>query len=120
MDAGASWLLPRIIGLHRTLELFHTNRLFSGAEAEAWGLVNWLVPDEDLGARTTELAAMLATGPTRALGWCKRLIYEAMSCPLDAQLENEAATLVRAVATTDSDEGIRAFQERRTPNSRGR
>ena len=120
MDAGASWLLPRIIGLHRALEIFHTNRLFSGAEAEDWGLVNWLVPDEDIDARTAELAAMLADGPTLALGWCKRLIYEAMSCPLDAQLENEATTLVRAVATADSDEGIRAFQEHRTPNFRGR
>lgn len=119
MDGGATWLLPRIIGLHRTLELVHTNRIFTAAEAHAWGLVNWLAPDDEVEQRTMELADMLAAGPTQALGWCKRLVFEGLSQPLDAQLENEAVTIVRSFATADSDEGFRAFRERRPPKFRG-
>jgi 2-(1,2-epoxy-1,2-dihydrophenyl)acetyl-CoA isomerase len=119
MDGGASWLLPRIIGLHRTLELVHTNRIFTAAEAHAWGLVNWLTNDDDIEPRTEELTDMLAAGPTAALGWCKRLIFEGLSQSLDTQLENEAVTLVRSFATADSDEGFRAFREHRPPKFRG-
>jgi len=119
MDGGATWLLPRIIGLHRTLELVHTNRIFTAAEAEAWGLVNRVVADDEVEARTRELADSLASGPTLALGWCRRLVFDGMSQSLDAQLENEAVTIVRSFATADSDEGFRAFRERRTPKFRG-
>jgi 2-(1,2-epoxy-1,2-dihydrophenyl)acetyl-CoA isomerase len=119
MDGGATWTLPRIIGLHRTLELVHTNRIFTAAEAHAWGLVNWLVPDDEVEARTQELAETLAAGPTRALGWCKRLIFEGMTQPLDTQLENEAVTIVESFRTADSDEGFRAFREHRPPKFRG-
>jgi 2-(1,2-epoxy-1,2-dihydrophenyl)acetyl-CoA isomerase len=119
MDGGATWLLPRIIGLHRTLELIHTNRIFTADEAHAWGLVNWLVPDDEVEQRTKELVDMLAAGPTRALGWCKRLVFEGMTQPLDTHLEDEAVTIVRSFATADSDEGFRAFRERRPPKFRG-
>ena len=118
MDGASSWLLPRIIGLHRTLELAYTNRMFTAAEAETWGLVNWLVADDEAQARADELAARFAAGPTLALGSCKRLIYDGMSDSLDSHLENEAVTLVRIFATTDSDEGFRAFQEHRAPTFR--
>ena len=119
MDGGSTWLLPRIIGLHRALELVYTNRSFTAAEAEAWGLVNWLVPDADLAKRVDDLAAMLAGGATRALGFCKRLMFEGLRESLDAHLENEAVTLVRVFTTDDSDEGFRAFAEGRRPAFRG-
>ncbi len=57
MDGGTTWTLPRIIGPHRALELIYTNRAFSAAEAERWGLVNWIVPDADREKRTAEIAA---------------------------------------------------------------
>ena len=120
MDGGSSWLLPRIIGLHRTMELVYTNRIFTAAEAEAWGLVNWLVPDGALDKRTEELSQRLAGGATRSFGFCKRLVLEGMSQSLDTHLENEAVTLVSAFATDDSDEGFRAFTEGRKPMFRGR
>jgi len=119
MDGGSTWLLPRIIGVHRTLELAHTNRIFTAAEAHAWGLVNWLAPDGEVEQRTKELADRLAAGPTQALGWCKRLVYDGLSQSLDTQMENEAVTLVRSFTTADSDEGFRAFREHRPPKFQG-
>ena len=119
MDGGSTWLLPRIIGLHRALELVYTNRSFTAAEAHAWGLVNWLVPDADLAKRAEDLAGMLAGGATRALGWCKRLMFEGMRESLDGHLENEAVTLIRSFTTADSDEGFRAFSEQRPPTFTG-
>ncbi len=119
MDGGSTWLLPRIIGPHRTLELAHTNRMFTAAEAHAWGLVNWLATDDAVDERTSELADMLAAGPTQALGWCKRLVFEGLSQSLDTQMENEAVTLVRSFTTADSDEGFRAFREHRPPKFQG-
>ena len=115
MDGGTTWTLPRIIGPHRALELIYTNRVFSAAEAERWGLVNWLVPDADLGKRTAEIAASLAAGPTGALGACKRLMIGGGSQSFETQLEEEAVAIVRAAASTDADEGFRAFREKRSP-----
>jgi 2-(1,2-epoxy-1,2-dihydrophenyl)acetyl-CoA isomerase len=119
MDGGTTWTLPRIIGLHRALELIYTNRIFSAAEAERWGLVNWLVPEADLEKRTAELASALAAGPTTALGACKRLMIGGASQSFETQLEEEAAALVRAAASADADEGFRAFREHRAPRFKG-
>jgi 2-(1,2-epoxy-1,2-dihydrophenyl)acetyl-CoA isomerase len=119
MDGGTTWTLPRLIGANRTRELIYTNRIFTAAEAERWGLVNWLAPDATLAAKADELAAMLANGPTVALGACKRLIFEGGSQSFETHLEDEAVALVRAFATSDADEGFRAFLEKRPPRFRG-
>ncbi|MBI2963922.1 MAG: enoyl-CoA hydratase/isomerase family protein [Deltaproteobacteria bacterium] len=120
MDGGATWTLPRIIGARRTLELISTNRIFTAAEAERWGLVNWLAPEADLEKRTAEIARTLAAGPTRALGLCKRLVIGGGSQSFETHLEDEAVALVEAVGTADADEGLRAFRERRPPRFSGR
>ncbi|HEV7536901.1 MAG TPA: enoyl-CoA hydratase-related protein [Acidimicrobiia bacterium] len=120
MDGGATWLLPRIIGAHRTLELVYTNRIFTCAEAEAWGFVNWTVPDESLDQRAAELADMLAAGPTQALGVCKRLVTDGASQSFETHLEDEAVAVVRSFTSRDSEEGFRAFRERRAPAFLGR
>jgi 2-(1,2-epoxy-1,2-dihydrophenyl)acetyl-CoA isomerase len=119
MDGGATWLLPRIIGLHRALELIYTNRIFTADEAQAWGFVNWTVPDDGLESRTSELAEMLAAGPTRALGACKRLVTDGTSQSFETHLEDEAVAIVRSFTDRDSDEGFRAFRERRPPRFLG-
>ena len=119
MDGGSTWLLPRIIGLHRTLELFYTNRVFTSAEAEAWGLVNWVVADDDVDKRTDELARTLAAGPTAAFGFCKRLMIDGATRSFETQVEDEAVAITRVFATADADEGFRAFRERRPPEFRG-
>jgi 2-(1,2-epoxy-1,2-dihydrophenyl)acetyl-CoA isomerase len=119
MDGGSGWFLPRVIGLHRSFELVYTNRIITAVEAESWGLVNWVVPDEELERRTAEFADMLATGPTRAFGACRRLVLDGGSQSFETHLENEAIAFVRAVGTSDADEGVRAFRARRTPRFRG-
>jgi 2-(1,2-epoxy-1,2-dihydrophenyl)acetyl-CoA isomerase len=119
MDGGTTWTLPRIIGPNRTRELIYTNRVFTAAEAERWGLVNWIVPDAELATRAGEIAAKLANGPTAALGACKRLILEGGSQSFETHLEDEAVVLVRSFATRDADEGFRAFLEKRAPRFRG-
>jgi 2-(1,2-epoxy-1,2-dihydrophenyl)acetyl-CoA isomerase len=120
MDGGSTWSLPRIVGTRRTLELIYTNRVFTAAEAQAWGLVNWIVPDADLDRRAGELATELASGPSRALGLCKRLVIDGGSESFETHLEREATALVEAVGTHDADEGLRAFRERRSPRFTGK
>jgi 2-(1,2-epoxy-1,2-dihydrophenyl)acetyl-CoA isomerase len=120
MDGGSTWSLPRIVGTRRTLELIYTNRVFTAAEAQAWGLVSWIAPDADLERRARELATELASGPSRSLGLCKRLVIDGGSESFETHLEREAAALVEAMGTHDADEGIRAFRERRPPRFTGK
>jgi 2-(1,2-epoxy-1,2-dihydrophenyl)acetyl-CoA isomerase len=119
MDGGASALLPRSIGSRRTLELVYTNRVFSATDAHAWGFVNWVVPDGELGPRSTVLAEQLARGPTRAFGLTKGLVLDGWSESPEAHLEQEAMALVTAIRTQDASEGLTAFREHREPNFTG-
>jgi 2-(1,2-epoxy-1,2-dihydrophenyl)acetyl-CoA isomerase len=120
MDGGATSTLTRILGPRRTLELIYTNRVFTAAEAEAWGFVNWVVPDAEIESRAAKLAAELASGPTRALGICKRLVHDSATEAFEAQLEREAITITEVAGTADVDEGCRAFRERRAPRFAGK
>src|SRR3546814_4562232 len=67
-DSGATWLLPRLIGVARAKELLMLGRPISGADAAAWGMVHRAVPDEELGAAVDALVGELAAGPTVAIG----------------------------------------------------
>ena len=120
MDGGSTWTLPRIIGPNRTRELVFTNRIFTAAEAASWGLVNWIVPDAELDRRVDELATQLASGPTRALGLCKRLVIESADDSFESHLEREAVAIIDVVDSADADEGFRAFRERRAPRFTGK
>ena len=120
MDGGSSSFLSRLIGPRRTLELLHTNRIFTAAEAHAWGFANWIVPDAELETRWREIADQLASGPTLALGACKRLVFDGGGVPIERQMENEAVAITRIAGTEDTEEGCRAFRERRRPRFQGR
>ncbi|MGH7804323.1 MAG: enoyl-CoA hydratase/isomerase family protein [Candidatus Binatia bacterium] len=119
-DGGSTSLLPRLIGPRRTLELLHTNRIFTAAEAHAWGFANWIVPEAELDARWREIAAELASGPTLALGACKRLVCDGADEPIESQMEREAIAISRIAGSEDTDEGCHAFRERRRPLFQGR
>lgn len=112
-DSGACWLLPRLIGLGRAMELALTGRAVAATEAESIGLVNKLVPAEQLQAETTALAERLAKGPTKALGLMKRAFNRAMSCDLETYLAYEAHTQEIAGRSDDYREGVAAFVEKR-------
>ena len=118
-DGTSSYFLARHIGLRRMMDLTLTNRVLSADEAEAWGLVNRVVPDDEVDAATAELAAGLAAGPAWASGHAKRVIYEGYETPLEQAGEFEGATITTAMATHDGREGIAAFAEKRKPSFRG-
>lgn len=118
-DAGASWYLPRLIGLRRAAELLLTNRMLDADEALAWGLVNRVVPDADVAAEALALATAIADGPTRAYGSGLRMLRSAFDAPLGEHLAREAAEIVAAGGTADGVEGVAAFVEKRPPGFRG-
>ena len=117
LDSGAHQFFVQRIGPHRTLELVYTGRMLSGREAAEWGIVNHSVARLDLLRRVREVARAVAAGPTPAFVASKRLVRritdEAPS--LDEVLAAEAAAQGAASRTHDYQEGIGAFQEKRSP-----
>ena len=118
-DGTSSYFLARHIGLRRMLDLTLTNRVLSAAEAEVWGLVNRVVPDEEITEATIALAQQLADGAPNAAGTAKTVIYQGYESSLNEAGDFEAINIVRAAGTNDGKEGIAAFIERRDPNWSG-
>lgn len=113
-DAGCTFMLPRVIGYKRAMELFLTNRILSADQALAWGLVNDIVDDENLTGKTAELATQLAAGPVGAFGALKRLMMESEP-GLEAQQGRESRSIAARGSTAEGREGITAFLEKRRP-----
>ncbi len=118
-DGASTVLLPRLIGLRRTQELFMTNRRLTAQEALAWGLVTEVAPDAELMARAQTLARGFAQGPTRAYGMVKRLLAATYTNGLETQMELEASSMAALARSHDGPEGIAAFAGRRKPAFRG-
>lgn len=114
-DSGGTLFLPMLVGYAKAAELAFTCDRIQAAEAHRLGLVNHVVPAEELMARTHELAARLAAMPTRAIGLTKRAFNHAMMPNLDDVLENEAELQEIAAKTRDHREGVAAFREQRQP-----
>ncbi|CAO5177501.1 2-(1,2-epoxy-1,2-dihydrophenyl)acetyl-CoA isomerase [Frankia sp. AiPs1] len=119
-DSGATWLLPRLVGLARARELLLLGRKLSGAEAAQWGLVHRAVPDAELDQAAAALAQELARAPTVAVGLTKRLLNRGLELGLAEALQDEAFALELASRTADFKEGLVAFRERRSPDFGGR
>lgn len=114
-DGSGSYFLTRLVGLRRAMELTLTNRVLLAAEALEWGIVNQVVPDEQLMKEARKLAVQLANGPTVALGAAKRLLYEGWHDTLETQMEKETQTIAKLAASPVGQEGISAFVEKRPP-----
>jgi 2-(1,2-epoxy-1,2-dihydrophenyl)acetyl-CoA isomerase len=113
-DCATSYLLPRIVGRRRALELFLTNRVLAAHEALAWGLVNEVVDDASVLVHAQTLAKRFASGPTGSFGAVKRLVDQ--SDPgLEAQMANEGRAIAAMARHPDGVEGVRAFLEKRPP-----
>jgi 2-(1,2-epoxy-1,2-dihydrophenyl)acetyl-CoA isomerase len=112
-DGSCSFFLPRLVGLRRTQELMLTRRILEASEALEWNLVTRVVPDDDLEAESSKLAAQLAAGPTRAFGAAKRLLLQSAGDHLETQMEQEARCIADAARSPDGREGIAAFLEKR-------
>ena len=118
-DGGASYTLPRLIGLKKAMEIVLLGERFDAAEALRLGLVNRVVAETELDAATRQLAITLATGPVLALRNGKRLVNQALSQSLSVQLNSEAESFGACSATEDFAEGVRAFLDKRTPRFGG-
>jgi 2-(1,2-epoxy-1,2-dihydrophenyl)acetyl-CoA isomerase len=119
-DSGATWLLPRRVGMARARELLLLGRELSGTEAFEWGIAHRSVDAAALDAETDALVAQLATGPTVALGLTKWLLSQGEAVTLEHQLADEAFALELSSRTEDFREGLRAFVEKRSPDFGGR
>ena len=119
-DSGATWLLPRRIGVARARELLLLGRRLSGAEAQDWQLVHRAVPSGEVDEVATALADQLASGPTVTLGLAKWLLHQGEARSLEAQLADEAFALELSSRSEDFREGLSAFKEKRDPEFKGR
>ena len=120
VDFGGSWLLPRLIGLHRAKELAFFADILSAKEAAEMGLVNRVVPADQLDAFVAEWANRLAAGPPLALSMTKRLLTNSFSMTMDEALDAEGMAQTVNGGTQDAPEAIRAFLEKREPKFQGR
>jgi len=114
-DGSTSFLLPRIVGRRRALELFLLNRVLTADEALAWGLVNQVVEDADVLAQSQALAARLAAGPTEAYGAVKRLMTTSEP-GLEQQMASEGRAIAAQATHQQGREGIAAFLDKRKPS----
>jgi len=119
-DGGVSYFLPRIVGERRALEIALLGERFTAAKALDWGLLNWTVPKAELQDKALEIAAHLASGPTRALAGAKRLLRGSLESTWDQQSAREAELIGETVGSDDHLEGVTAFIEKRKPVFTGR
>ena len=119
-DSGATWLLPRLIGIARAKELLMLGEHISGDEAADWGLVHTAVPDAEVDTVAGILARRLASGPTVALGLTKACIHSSLELSLTEAMAKEVLALELSCRTQDFREGMAAFGERREPDYGGR
>jgi enoyl-CoA hydratase/carnithine racemase len=114
-DYGIAWLLTRLVGTARARELMFTAEKVDAQRCEQIGLVNRVVPDEQLQAEAFALAKSLAEGPTLALRYMKDNLDEALSFDFATARDQEAERLVRLTTTADHREAVQAFIEKRKP-----
>jgi len=119
-DAGASFFLPRIVGLTKAKELIYTGRIFSSDEALKIGVVSEVVPSEDLMDATGRWATELADGPTVAIGLAKANLQDHQAMSLESALRSEQRAARIAMETADHKEGLEAVSSKRPPSFRGR
>lgn len=116
---GGAWLLPRVVGYPRALEMALTCRVIEATEARDWGLVTHVVERDALIETAMDMARAIAAFPLRSTRLNKRLIRQSMNLTLDECLEVSAAYQAIAQHTADQKEAVAALVEKRKPNFTG-
>ncbi len=119
-DGGSTYLLPRLVGAGRAMELYLASQPLSAQGALEIGLVTQVVEDDALHQHAMETATRLAQGPTTAYGRVKALFDASWDNDIATQLDAETATFVDICLTEDFQEGIKAFTERRQARFQGK
>jgi 2-(1,2-epoxy-1,2-dihydrophenyl)acetyl-CoA isomerase len=119
-DCGGTWLLPRLIGLRKAAEFMFLGDTWDAATAKEVGLVNRVVPADQLAAETDALAQRLASGATLAFGAYKRLANQAHDRSLAEQLTLERSEFQAATRTNDFREGVSTFLAKKSPQFTGK
>jgi enoyl-CoA hydratase/carnithine racemase len=114
-DGGGTFLLPRLVGLAKAAEMIFTGESLDASEAERIGLVNRVVPTEELAKATENLADKLAKSPCLALGRAKQALWKNLAGDLDSALQVEAQSQKTCLASDDHREAVQAFLEKREP-----
>ncbi len=118
-DGGGTYFLPRLVGLHKAKELVLFGDDLSAGDAERLGIVNKVVPGNELEATAREWAERLARGPTKTIGFAKKLLNRSLDVDRATLFEEEALFVEMVTGTGDSGEGVASFVERRPPEFQG-
>jgi 2-(1,2-epoxy-1,2-dihydrophenyl)acetyl-CoA isomerase len=119
-DSGASWLIPRFVGVARAKELILLAREISGAHAAEWGLVHRAVPVDEVAGEAATLVNELAASATVAIGLAKLLVHRGLTVDLEHHLADEAFAIELSSRSDDFKEHGRARRDRRDPDFQGR
>jgi 2-(1,2-epoxy-1,2-dihydrophenyl)acetyl-CoA isomerase len=114
-NGGATYHLPRLVGLARASEILFLGDVLSAVQAQQIGLINHVVAPEILEEETQKIAERLAASPRKALGRVKKILNASLTSALPAQLERERQAIAWSATTPDFKEGMTAFLEKRKP-----
>lgn len=119
-DGGGHYFLTKVLGPYRAKELLFRAEPINVEQAYDWGMVNRILPVDDLEGAAMEYALEIANGPARAIGMIKRVVDQADQSDLAAILEQERISQTMMIATEDHKEGVEAFKNKRKPEFAGR
>ncbi len=117
---GVSFILPRLVGSKKALELLLMSETFDAETAYSYGLINWVIPPEELNEKVSSTINYLVNGPSLAFAQTKQLINSSWQNKVTTQLELEAESFLRSVNSRDFKTAVRAFVNKREPEFEGR
>src|SRR5208337_2470133 len=115
IDGGGSFILPRLVGIARAMEIMAFDRPISSEQALAWGLVTKVVEDGNALEEATRMALELAGCSLNSFGWSKKLLTDSFDSSFETHLERERTAIASCAAHPEGIEGLRAFSEKRKP-----